>query len=57
MIADKLSKKIVERIAAAEQDMVLWDETLPGFGVRVNPSGIRRTSFNIATGAPVLRSA
>jgi len=41
MIAEKLSKKIVERIAAAEQDIVVWDETLPGFGVRVKPSGIR----------------
>src|SRR5215469_4625688 len=41
MIAERLSKTIVERIAAADQDIVLWDETLPGFGVRVKPSGAR----------------
>ena len=41
MIAEKLSKTVVERIAAAEQDIVVWDETLPGFGVRVKPSGVR----------------
>jgi hypothetical protein len=41
MIAERLSKTVVERIAAAEQDTVVWDETLPGFGVRVKPSGVR----------------
>jgi integrase len=41
MIAEKLSKTIVERIKAADQDVVVWDDTLPGFGVRVKPSGVR----------------
>jgi hypothetical protein len=41
MIAEKLSKTVVERITAANQDVVVWDDTLPGFGVRVKPSGIR----------------
>jgi integrase len=41
MIAEKLSKTVVERIKATERDMVVWDETLPGFGVRVKPSGVR----------------
>jgi integrase len=41
MIAEKLSKTVVERIKAADQDVAVWDETLPGFGVRVKPSGVR----------------
>ena len=41
MIAEKLSKTVVERIQAADQDVVVWDNTLPGFGVRVKPSGVR----------------
>ena len=41
MIAEKLSKMVVERIKAADQDVVVWDNTLPGFGVRVKPSGVR----------------
>jgi integrase len=41
MVAEKLTKTVVERIAAAEQDVVVWDETLPGFGIRVKPSGVR----------------
>ena len=40
-LAEKLSKTIVERIKAADQDVVVWDNTLPGFGVRVKPSGVR----------------
>jgi len=41
MIAEKLSKTVVERIKAADQDVVVWDNTLPGFGVRVKPGGVR----------------
>ena len=41
MIAEKLSKTVVDRIKAADQDVVVWDDTLPGFGVRVKPSGVR----------------
>jgi len=41
MIAERLSKTVVERIVPAGQDFVVWDETLPGFGVRVKPSGVR----------------
>src|SRR5215469_14109380 len=41
MIAERLSKTVVERIAAAEQDVIVWDNTLPGFGVRVKASGVR----------------
>jgi integrase len=41
MIIEKLSKTVVERIKAADQDVVVWDDTLPGFGLRVKPSGVR----------------
>jgi len=41
MIAEKLSKTVVERIAAVEQDIIVWDNTPPGFGIRVKPSGVR----------------
>ena len=41
MIAERLSKTVVEQIAPAEQDVIVWDDTLPGFGVRVKPSDVR----------------
>jgi integrase len=41
MIAEKLSKTVVDRIMAAARDVVVWDDALPGFGVRVKPSGVR----------------
>jgi hypothetical protein len=44
MIAERLSQTVVERITATEQDIIVRDETLPGFGVRVRPSGVRSGS-------------
>ena len=37
----KLSKSVVENIEPLETDVVVWDEALPGFGVRIKPSGVR----------------
>ena len=34
-----LSKRIVDRLAVNGKDAVFWDSDLPGFGVRVYPSG------------------
>ena len=34
-----LSKRIVDRLAVDGKDAVFWDRGLPGFGVRVYPSG------------------
>jgi hypothetical protein len=32
MIAKKLSKTVVERIKAADRDLVVWDDALPALG-------------------------
>jgi integrase len=40
----RLTKKVVEAIAPGERDVIVWDEDLQGFGVKVTPSG-RRTYF------------
>ena len=37
----KLTKRFVERVAPADKDLVLWDDVLPGFGLRVKASGVR----------------
>jgi hypothetical protein len=37
----KLTKSVVENIQPETRDMFLWDDSLPGFGIRVLPSGKR----------------
>jgi len=41
MATQKLSKAVTEGLAAAEGDYVVWDAELPGFGIRVKPSGVK----------------
>jgi hypothetical protein len=41
MARQKLSKTVVEGIAPGAEDIVIWDTALPGFGVRVKPTGVR----------------
>ena len=36
-----LSKRIVDRLAVDDKDAVFWDRELPGFGLRVYPSGAK----------------
>ncbi len=36
-----LSKRIIDRLAVDDKDSVFWDRELPGFGVRVYPSGAK----------------
>ena len=39
----KLTKTVVERISPdPERDIFIWDAALPGFGLRVYPSGKRK---------------
>ena len=35
----KLTKRFVDRVTAGDRDIVLWDDDLPRFGLRVKPSG------------------
>ena len=35
----KLSRSVVDGLSAGDRDLVFWDRALPGFGVRVYPSG------------------
>ena len=37
----RITKRQVESIRPASRDIVVWDGELPGFGVRVKPSGVR----------------
>ena len=41
MAKQNLTKSMVERLPATEQDYLIWDGQLPGFGVRVKPSGVK----------------
>jgi len=41
MSKDKLTKRSVEQLAVKEKDYIAFDSDLPGFGVRVMPSGKR----------------
>ncbi len=36
-----LSKRIIDRLSVDDKDTVFWDRDLPGFGVRVYPSGAK----------------
>lgn len=37
----KLTKRSVEAIRPGSSETVVWDDELPGFGVRIKPSGVR----------------
>src|ERR1700693_6028722 len=41
MATQKLTKTAIEGFSRAEADYVVWDAELPGFGVRVKPSGVK----------------
>ena len=41
MAKQKLNKSTVERLSPTDADYVVWDADLPGFGVRVKPSGVK----------------
>ena len=37
----KLTKRSIDQIKVGKRDFVVWDDTLPGFGLRVKPSGVK----------------
>ena len=37
----KLTKRIVDGLSAQDKDLMVWDGDLPGFGIRVKPSGVK----------------
>jgi hypothetical protein len=37
----KLTKTVAEKISSSDHDVLIWDETLPGFGIRVKRTGVR----------------
>jgi integrase len=41
MAKQKLTKSAVEKLAPTDADYIVWDSSLPGFGVRVKPSGVK----------------
>jgi integrase len=41
MAKQKLTKSVVESLACGSEDYVIWDSTLPGFGIRVKPSNVK----------------
>jgi integrase len=47
----RLTEKAVARITPRERDVVEWDEAMPGFGVRVKPSGVKSYIIQYRRGA------
>jgi integrase len=41
MAKQKLTKPAIERFSPTDAEYVVWDAELPGFGVRVKPSGVK----------------
>ena len=47
----RLTERAVARIAAGDRDVFIWDDALPGFGVRVKPSGAKSYIIQYRRGA------
>ncbi|MEQ8807301.1 MAG: site-specific integrase [Rhodospirillales bacterium] len=37
----RLTKRDIDQTRAGDKEVVLWDSSLPGFGVRIKPSGVK----------------
>jgi Arm DNA-binding domain len=46
----KITKRVVEAADAREKDYLIWDDELPGFGLRVFSSGKRSYVIQYRTG-------
>ena len=40
MADDRITKRVVDKLKPQAKEFAVWDAKLPGFGVRVRPSGI-----------------
>ena len=45
----KLTKRVVDAAAVREKDYFIWDDELPGFGLRVFASGKRSYELGLGT--------
>ena len=52
-----LSKRTVEALKPSEKPFIAWDAKLTGFGVRVQPSGVRSYLVNYRTSGGARRAA
>jgi len=52
-----LTKRTVESARPREREYILWDESLPGFGLRVFPSGKRSYCIQYRSGGRTRRMA
>ena len=46
----KLTKRTIEALAPRDVDYIAWDNDIPGFGVRVMPSGRKSFVLQYRTG-------
>ena len=46
---ETLTTRIVETLPVSDRETVVWDRELPGFGVRVHPSGSKVPSASEST--------
>ena len=51
----KLTKRVAEGAAAAETEYTIWDDEIPGFGLRVLPSGRRNYMIQYRVGTRTRR--
>jgi Arm DNA-binding domain len=47
----RLTEKTVARITPGDRDVFEWDDAMPGFGVRVKPSGVKSYIIQYRRGA------
>lgn len=46
----KISKSVVDKAKPQSSDYFIWDENVPGFGVRIYPSGVKSYTFQYRKG-------
>ena len=52
----KLTKRVVDGAQPAGSDLIIWDDALPGFGLRVFPSGKRSYLIQYRSGGRTRRT-